>query len=174
MNNPKNVFNQVRERMTLAWQARTEQERKFLTIGGATAAAVILWATLIDPAMTGRQMLAKQLPQLRQQAAELQGMAIEASRLSAQPTAQAAPVSREGLVASLSARGIKPESIIVTGEFVKLEVKDVVFANLLAFLDEQRRSARLVVQDLNLTGQEAKPGVIDGKLTLRQTGLEGR
>jgi general secretion pathway protein M len=174
MNGAKNVYNQVREQFTLAWQGRTEQERRFLTIGGGIAAAVILWATLIDPAVTGRKTLARQLPEMRQQAAELQAMAVEASKLQAQPAVQAARISREGLATSLSARGIKPESIIVTGEFVKLDVKDVVFANLLAWLDEQRRASRLTVQDLNLTGQEAKPGVVDGKLTLRQTGLEGR
>jgi general secretion pathway protein M len=169
-----NVFNQMREQFNIAWQGRTEQERRYLTIGGAIAAAVILWATLIDPAWSGRKALEKSLPQLRQQAAELQAMALEASRLKGAPAAQAAPMSRDGLVSSLGARGIKPESLVVTGEFVKLQVKDVAFASLVAWLDEQRRASRIGVTELALTGQEAKPGIVDGTLTLRQTGVEGR
>jgi general secretion pathway protein M len=172
--NGANVFNQLREQFNVAWQGRTEQERRYLTIGGATALAIIVWAALIDPAWTGRKALEKSLPQMRQQAAELQGMALEASRLKSQPAAQAAPMSRESLASSLGARGIKPESLVVTGEFVKLQVKDVAFASLVGWLDEQRRASRILVQEMALTGQEAKPGVVDGTLTLRQTGLEAR
>lgn len=169
-----NVFNQLREQFNVAWQGRTEQERRYLTIGGATAIAIILWAALIDPAWTGRKSLEKSLPEMRQQAAELQAMALEASRLKGQPAAQAAPMSRDSLASSLTARGIKPESLVVTGEFVKLEVKDVAFASLVAWLDEQRRASRILVTELALTGQDAKPGVVGGTLTLRQTGTGAR
>jgi general secretion pathway protein M len=171
---PANVYNQLREQFNVAWQGRTEQERRFLTIGGAVAAAVILWAALIDPAVSGRKALEKSLPQMRQQAAELQAMALEASRLKSTPAAQATPMSRESLAASLAARGIKPESLVVTGEFVKLQVKDVAFANLAAWLVEQRQVSQIGVQELALTGQDDKPGIADGTLTLRQTGVERR
>lgn len=172
--NAANIVNQWRESFNVAWQGRTEQERRFLTIGGAIAAAVILWAALIDPAMSGRKALEKSLPQMRQQAAELQAMALEASRLKSAPAAQATPMTRESLVASLQARGIKPESLVVTGEFAKLQVKDVAFANLVAWLDEQRRASQVNVQELAMTGQESKPGMADGTLTLRQSGVERR
>ena len=66
---------QVRERAATQWLARTEQERRFLAIGGAVVLLAILYLAPVDPAVEGRRRLAASLPQLRQQAAELQAMA---------------------------------------------------------------------------------------------------
>jgi general secretion pathway protein M len=46
------------------WQARTEQERKFLTVGGAVVGVALAYAVLLAPAMEGRVKLRKELPQL--------------------------------------------------------------------------------------------------------------
>lgn len=73
---------QYRERATALWLARTEQERRFLGVGGAVVLLALLYLILVDPAVEGRAQLRRTLPQLRQQAAELQAMAQEAGRLS--------------------------------------------------------------------------------------------
>ena len=41
---------QVRERATTQWLARTEQERRFLAVGGAVVLLAILYMALVDPA----------------------------------------------------------------------------------------------------------------------------
>jgi general secretion pathway protein M len=55
--------------------ARTEQERTFLRVGGLVLGAALFYSVLVGPALEGRDKLRKALPELRQQAAELQALA---------------------------------------------------------------------------------------------------
>ena len=158
---------QLKERMAVWWLARTEQERKYLTVGGAISVAALVYVIGIDPALTGRDALRKQLPELRQQSAELQAMALEASQLASRPVVQPTPMTEASLKASLTARGITPTSIGVTGEYVKLQMSGVSFANLVMWLDAQRRENRITVQDMVATPQGA-PGQVDAAITLHQ------
>jgi general secretion pathway protein M len=98
------TFAQYRERATALWLARTEQERRFLAIGGAVVLAALLYLLLVDPAIEGRAQLRRQLPQLRQQAAELQAMAQEAATLDEQRRANRLLV-QDAVVTSLPAAG---------------------------------------------------------------------
>lgn len=165
---------QFKERLAVYWLARTEQERKYLSIGGAVVLLALVYALFIDPALSGAAQLRRQLPQLRQQAAQLQAMAQEAGELARQPAPQPVPMTRESLAASLKARGIEPQALTMTGEYAKLQVAGVSFANLVAWLDAQRREHRIAVQDLNVTGL-ATPGQVDASLTLHQnTGAGAR
>ncbi|MDN4053667.1 type II secretion system protein M [Massilia sp. YIM B02763] len=158
---------QVRERATTQWLARTEQERRLLAIGGAVVLLAIVYLLLVDPAVEGRARLNRSLPQLRQQAAELQAMAQEANALARAPATQVAPLSREAIDASLNGRGLKPQSLSATGEFIKVQFNDVPFAALATWLDEQRRANRVQVQDAAITSLPAA-GQVDASLTLRQ------
>jgi general secretion pathway protein M len=158
---------QVRERATTQWLARTEQERRFLAVGGAVVLLAILYLALVDPAVEGRARLNRALPQLRQQAAELQAMAQEANSLARAPTVQVVPLTRETVGASLNARGLTAQSLSVTGEYIKVQMTNVAFPGLAAWLDEQRRANRVLVQDASITSLPAA-GQVDASLTLRQ------
>ena len=149
------------------WNERNEQERRMLKIGGAVVAVGIVYGLLIDPAFSGRAKLAKELPQLRQQVAELQSLAGEAAQLSAQAPIQPPPMSRESVNASLQQRGLSPQSLTVTGEYARLEFKGAAFAGIVAWLDAMRREQRLLVQDANISAQST-PGQVDATFTLRQ------
>jgi general secretion pathway protein M len=158
---------QYRERANALWLARTDQERRFLAVGGAIVLLALLYLILIDPAVEGRAQLRRQLPQLRQQAAELQAMAQEASTLARAPATQVAPITRETVSTSLSGRGLTPQSLSMTGEFIKLQLNNVSFAGLATWLDEQRRANRILVQDAAVTALPTA-GQVDASLTLRQ------
>lgn len=158
---------QIRERLAVAWLARTEQERKFLTIGAAVAALLVVYALFVGPALAGRARLEKELPQLRQQDAQLRAMALEAGELARQPAVQVAPMTRESLSASLLALGITPTSLAMTGEFARVQLSGVAFANLVGWLDAQRRENRIAVQDAAI-GAKEPAGQVDATLTLRQ------
>jgi general secretion pathway protein M len=162
-----NAAAQYRERLTALWLARTAQERRFLAVGGAVVLAAFLYLVLVAPAVEGRAQLRRSLPQLRQQAAELQSMAQEANNLARAPTIQVAPLTREAISAGLDGRGLKPQSLSVTGEYIKLQLNNVPFATLAAWLDEQRRANRVLVQDAVITSLPAA-GQVDAVLTLRQ------
>ena len=158
---------QYRERATALWLSRTEQERRFLSVGGAVVLLALLYLILVDPAVEGRAQLNRSLPQLRQQAAELQAMAQEAAKLAQAPAVQVTPLTRETVSTSLSGRSLTPQSLSMTGEYIKLQLNNVSFANLASWLDEQRRSNRVLVQDAVVTALPAA-GQVDASLTLRQ------
>lgn len=163
-----------KERLAVYWLARTEQERKYLTVGGAVVLAALIYMIFIDPALTGRSELRQKLPELRQEAAELQALALEASQLAARPVPQPTPMTRESLTAGLAARSITPASLTMTGEYAKLQLTNVSFANLVMWLDAQRRENRISVQDMTATAQGAA-GQVDASLTLHQgTGTAAR
>jgi len=150
------------------WAERSEQERKFLTVGGIVLAVGLVYGLLIDPALSGRERLRKDLPQLRQQAAELQALAGEAAQLAAQPPLQpAAPMTRETLNAGLSSRGLNPSNVVMTGEYAKLEFKGASFAGVVTWLDAIRRENRIAVQDATFTATSTA-GQVDASMTLRQ------
>jgi general secretion pathway protein M len=150
------------------WAERSEQERKFLTVGGIVLALGLFYGLLIDPALTGREKQRQELPQLRQQAAELQALAGEAAQLAAQPPLQApVQMTRETLNASLSSRGLNPSNVVMTGEYAKLEFKGASFAGVVTWLDTIRRENRVAVQDASFTAQSTA-GQVDASMTLRQ------
>ncbi|MBB3121876.1 type II secretion system protein GspM [Pseudoduganella violacea] len=151
------------------WNARTEQERKLLTIGGAVVGLALFYVLLVDPALSGRAKLNKELPELRQQAAELQALAVEAAALNGQPSVPPAPMSRESINTSLQARGLTAQNVMVTGEYAKLEFKGVAFAGLVTWLDAMRRENQLTVQETTVTAQSTA-GMVDAAVTLHQSG----
>lgn len=157
----------LRERALAWWLSRTDQERKFLGVGGAIVAVTLVYAILLAPALEGRENLQRSLPNLRQQAAQLQTMAVEAQGLAANPAPQVPPMTSEALTASMAQRGLKAGSITMTGEYAKVQLNGVSFANLVSWLDAQRRESRVQVQDAAFTALAAV-GQVDATLTLRQ------
>jgi general secretion pathway protein M len=161
------TLGQARARALAYWMARTEQERRTLSIGAAVLLLALAYLVLIAPALEGRADLRRALPQLRQQAAQLRALADEARTLAGTPAPQVAPMTREALQASLTARGITPASLTLTGEYAKLQLNNVSFANLMAWLDAQRRESRVGMQEGTITALPTA-GQVDANLTLRQ------
>ena len=151
------------------WQARTEQERKFLTVGGAVVGVALAYAVLVAPAMEGRAKLRKELPQLHQQEAELQALALQASALKGQTTVAPPAMTRDSLTASLAARSLKAQSVAITGEYARLQLNNVSFPGLMDWLAAQRRDGRITVEEAVINGQDT-PGQVDAALTLHQAG----
>ena len=156
-----------RERALAWWLSRTEQERKFLAVGGAVVLVSLVYALLLAPAIEGRDSLRRSLPALRQQAAQLQTLAAEASSLAANPAPQVPPMTADALNASMAQRGLKAGSLTMTGEYAKVQFNAVSFANLVSWLDAQRRENRVQVQDAAFTALAAA-GQVDATLTLRK------
>lgn len=168
---PVTAIAKMRERAALYWMARTEKERTYLTVGGATVAGALVYMMLIDPAVTGIAKLTKQLPEMRIEAARMQALAQEAGDLARQPPVQVTPMSKEALSASLAARSLTTTSIAMTGDYAKLQFTGVSFAGLYSWLDTQRRDHRIEVEDIAVTAS-TPVGQVDATLTLRQTTAE--
>jgi len=163
----------VRERALAWWLSRTDQERKFLTVGGAVVLVSLVYALLLAPALEGRDSLRRSLPALRQEAAQLQTLAAEAQTLTANPAPQVPPMTPDALNASMAQRSLKAASVTMSGEYAKVQFNGVSFANLVAWLDAQRRENRVQVQDAAFTAQPAV-GQVDATLTLRQASAQAQ
>ncbi len=159
---------QLRDTASLYWLARTEQERKFLTIGAATVAGALVYMLFISPALSGRAKLNAQLPQMRVEASKMQALALEAGELARQPALQVTPMTRETLSAGLSARSLTPASLVMSGEFAKVQFNGVSFASLYGWIDAQRREHRIEVQEIGVTAASGPPGQVDASLTVHQ------
>lgn len=157
----------ARDRFAVMWLARTEQERKFLTVGAIILGLAFFYLTLLAPAIEGRAALKRSLPALRQQAAQLRTMADEARALASQTPPQVPPLSREGITSSLATRGLTPKDLSVTGNYAKFQLENVAFANLMAWIDEQRRIGRLGVEEAQVSAQTPL-GQVNATLTMRQ------
>ncbi|NVM76051.1 general secretion pathway protein M [Duganella sp. SG902] len=162
-----NPIQELRARADAFWQVRTEQERKLLRIGGIVVGLALFYGLLIDPALSGRAALHKSLPELHQQAAEMQNMAREAQALQGQNDIAPTPMTRDNLNAGLAARGLNPQSLNVTGEYAKLQFTGAQYPGIVAWLDAIRVESRITVVDASFTAQDA-PGVVNASLTLRQ------
>lgn len=161
------LMSQIQQNATAFWVERNARERKQLGL----AAAVVVWALLyllfIAPAISGRAQLEKTLPELRQQAAELQSLAKQATALSSVTATPVPPMTRETIEASLTSKGLKAQTVAPAGEVAKVQLSDVSFTGLLDWLDEIQKTSRITVVEANITAQP-QTDIVNATLTLRQ------
>lgn len=162
---------QLKESFAGFWSERDARERKILAGGAAAVAAALIWFVGIAPAYVGSTRLEKDLPQLRQQAIALQALSREAQALNANAPAQATLSTHESIEAALTRKGLKAQSIVVTGDLVRLQLNNTSFASILEWLDEMQKSARLSVVESSFTAQ-TQTDIVNATLSLRQPKTE--
>jgi general secretion pathway protein M len=157
------------ESFSVFWTERDARERKMLSFGGLAVGLAVVYFGLIAPPLAGRTKLNAALPTLRQQAAELQALSKKATEL-ANATAGAPPaveVTKENLETTLGNKGLKAQSILLTGEAIKIQLRAVSIALTMTWLDEMQHVAHLSLTEAKI---EALPpnGIVNATLTLRQ------
>jgi general secretion pathway protein M len=160
---------QIQQGFDAFWMERSVRERKQIGWAAAVAVCGLIYLLFIGPALNGRAQLEKRLPELRMQAAELQNLSREAASLSA--AAAAAPttvVTKESIDATLASKGLKPQSVVVGSDIIKVQFANVSFSGLLDWLDEMQRSAHVSVVDANIIAQ-AQDDIVNAILTLKQS-----
>lgn len=163
-------MNGLKQTLMAFWEQRNQRERRMLIAAIAAVLAALFYMLLIDPAISGRGDLEKKLPVLRQQLAELQSLSKEATALSGKAAAApAATVTRESIEASLARRGLKPQSVSLTGEIAKVQLPSASFAGLVDWLEETQRTARMSVVEANVEAL-TEADMVKATLTLRQQG----
>lgn len=161
------ALNQFKQSSSEFWDQRNARERRLLMAGSAVLALGVLYALLIGPALAGRDRLNQNLPALRQQVAQLQALSKEAANLSDQSAPAVAPLTRENLQAALQRKGLKPQSVLLTGDLAKVQLSAASFSALLESLDELQKTALVSVVEANIVAL-AQPDLVDATLTLRQ------
>jgi len=149
------------------WAGRDIRERTMLAAAALVVAFGLAYALLIDPAMAGRDRLNNNLPVLHQQVAQMRALSREAAALSGNPAPPQLAMSRESIEAALARNGLKPQSVMLTGDSAKVQLAAVSFANTLYWLDEMQKTALLTVTDAEIVAL-AQPDMVNATITLRQ------
>jgi general secretion pathway protein M len=158
----------MKQTLSTFWSERNKREQNMLAATMVVAVLGLLYVLFIDPAISGRADLEKRLPQLRQQAAEVQALSKEASALGGKTTAAPPPaMTRESIETSLSRKGLKAQSVTVSGELAKLQLNDVPFSATTEWLAEVQKTARMSVVEAVVEAQQ-QPDMVNANLTLRQ------
>ena len=157
------------------WTEREPRERRMLSAGAAVVAAVLIYLVGFAPALQGTSRLQKALPDLRLQAASLQALAREAQTLGAGngSSGGATLSTQESVEAGLTRKGLKAQSIVVTGDLVRVQMNNVSFAGILDWLDETQKSTRLSVVESSFTAL-AQTDMVNATLSMRQPKTEDR
>lgn len=171
--NASALFGALKESFAVFWNARDARERTILSSALVALALLLIYAIFIAPALSGRAQLNKDLPALRQQAAELSAMARQASELANTAVPPASPVTQESVAASLTSRGMKAQSLAVTDDMVRIQLSAVSFSGLLDWIDEQQRTTRLTVIEANFIAQP-QSDTVNANLTLKQQRSEAK
>ena len=106
----------MKQSLSTFWSERNKREQNMLMAAAAVVVLGLVYALLIDPAVSGRADLEKKLPVLRQQAAEVRALAKETAALGAKTTTPAAPMTRESIESALSRNGLKAQSVTLSGD----------------------------------------------------------
>ena len=158
--------------VSLYWARRNQRERRLLAAAGVLILIAVIYLLLLDPALSGRARLQKDLPALRQQAAELQALTAKAISLSGQQAERpASQLTKEAVETALKSKGLNPQSVVLSGDMAKVQLSAVAFAGLLDWLDDAQKNAHWQVVDANVTaagGANAQPGIVNATVTLWQ------
>ncbi|MBI5430108.1 MAG: type II secretion system protein M [Nitrosomonadales bacterium] len=164
---PTSLMTQARQSLAEFWTARDARERTMLAAAGAVIALALIHILLVDPALSGRERLNRNLPALRQQVAQLQALAKEAAALSGKPAPAMSAITREGIEAALARKGLKPQNVMLSGDLVQVKLASVSFSGTMGWLEDMQKTALLSVADANIVALP-QPDLVDATLTLRQ------
>lgn len=165
------LFHQSRQTFSEFWALRDARERTMLAMALLVVALAIVYALLVDPALSGRDRLNKDLPLLRQQVAQMQELSKQAAALSIKSAAALPPLSKDSIEAALARNGLKPQSVMLSGDFAKVQLATASFAGTMDWLDDMQKTALLSVVDANIVALP-QPDMINATFTLRQPAHE--
>lgn len=130
--------------------ARDTREMMMLAVAAFAGTSGLVYLLFIEPALTGRDQLNIELPVLRGQVAQMQLLAKETAELSAKPAAMQSVMSKESIEADLARNGLKAQSVMLTGDYAKVQLAAVSFGSTFNWLHEWQKSARVSVVDANI------------------------
>lgn len=150
------------------WRERQTRERRILVGGGVVLLLAVVWLLVFEPAWSGRQRLAEELPAQRAELARMASMIDEARAL--ESVAGATPPSgsvRASLEKSLAAAGLgNGVQIEQRGDRYDMRFSSVPFAAWLDWVALAVRESRVRVIDAKLT-RDPRDGYVAARLSVQ-------
>lgn len=165
--NAATQINGFRQTLSRFWSERNKREQNMLLAAVVVVVFGLIYALLIDPALSGRTDLEKKLPALRQQAAEVQALTKETAGFTGKTAPPPPAMTRESIETSLERHGLRAQNVALTGEMVKIQLNDMPFSATVEWLGEMQRTARVSVVDAIVEAKD-QPDTVNASLTLRQ------
>jgi general secretion pathway protein M len=150
------------------WNGLSSRDRRMLGMAVGFLILVFAWLVAFEPAWDGRRQLARELPVLRSELAQMDQLAAEArfSSTGPQQNNESATQLRARIEDSLADAGLSSSlaQLEVNGEIIEARFRQADFEKWLFWLDGAVRETRMRVVDLAITRESA--GVISGRLAL--------
>ncbi len=150
-----------------AWAKRNLKEKRMLLGLGAFLLASVIYSLGISPALTNIELLEKTIPMQKQKNAVMTHLGEQYRAISKAMAETVPPVTRELLEASLLRRNMKAQSLVVANDVVRVQVNTTNYNNVMEWILEMQKAARLSVDDAKITAL-AEPGQVSVVLSLRQ------
>ena len=152
------------------WLGLARRERIGAAAAAAFALAAVLYLAALEPAWRTRERLAKELPLLRAQAAQVEALRLEARRLKERAVRfDSAEQLRAAAAKLLAERNLPPAALRpAEGESLVLALRRVDAANCLAALKDVSSALPLRISAARLT--RVAPGLVDADVTLTPVG----
>ena len=150
------------------WNALSSRDRRMLGLAAGFLVLVFAWMVAFEPAWNGRQQLARELPTLRTELAQMDQLAAEARTAASAPqqSSEGASQLRDRIQDSLADAGLSSSvaQLEVNGEIIEARFRQADFEKWLFWLDGAVRETRMRVVDVSVTRESA--GVISGRRAL--------
>lgn len=137
------------------WRERTAREQGLLLTATATLVLGVIYFALINPALEGRHYWQQLLPQLRTDHAQMQSLAKQLGNAPTLSKAVTPQADRAVLERSLADAGIKPASLEVSDELIRLRWNDVSFNALTNWLVRIQREQACSVAEASVNAKES-------------------
>jgi general secretion pathway protein M len=148
---PIGLHKRNNQSLTDFWAIRSTRERVMIASAGFIVLAALVYGLAIAPAIGGRQRLTRDLPALRQQAAEMQELSKDAAELANKSVTPEVAVTRENVEAALSRNGLKAQAVTISDGLVRVQFPTTSFAATMIWVDEMQKSMLLSVMDAHIT-----------------------
>jgi general secretion pathway protein M len=162
------LLDKSRQSLSEFWAVRDARERTMLAVAALSMTFGLAYALLIDPALAGRDQLNKNLPALRQQVAQMQILSKEIAALPGKFAGPLITMSKENIETGLARNGLKPQNVMLTGDYAKVQLAAVSFSGTLDWLGDMQKNALVSVVDANIVAMD-QPDMVNATLTLHQS-----
>lgn len=158
------------------WNSRSAREQRMLLLAFSVVTISLIYGLLYDPAQAGVARLNKELPPLRSQAAEMAGLAKQATglRSGSKPIPVPASQIKGAIAGSLTRQGLNAK-VTQESDLVRVELSEVAFAKWLEWLriNQVELGVSVVKATIKkIDGATPSPGVVSVECWLKSASAD--
>lgn len=161
------LLNQSKLSLSDFWARSDARQRRMLVAAALAGILSLFYWLIVNPALSARAQLDKDIPVLRQQVAQIQLLSKALAALSDRPAVTLIAMSKANIEADLARNGLKAQSVVLTGDYAKVQLAAVSFGSTLSWLDEWQKSARVAVVDASIVAL-GQADMVNATFTLQQ------